>query len=275
MAHTFRIMTNKPKGKATLYSIVNIRGNFVRVNTGIHVDVERWNRDKENYLLDDAAINRGNRSISARMEKASEIIDSMVKGGIITGKEISGAIKNTVGDNPICTGVGPVKSTEPKFVSELTIEQFHSVIAESLKKVLADNNKNNERTGSSPTEMPVGNTRQLFPDKTKCSVGENSKTSYTYLEEENRISENDIIHLTAKQLKCIIEEAVGNVLGKHDDESGGVKSLSTMDMKEVCSFLHVQRVTVYRRIKQGLLHPKKNGGRVLFIRSEVESLIKG
>lgn len=275
MAHTFRIMTNKPKGKATLYSIVNIRGNFVRVNTGIHVDVERWNRDKENYLLDDAAINRGNRSISARMEKASEIIDSMVKGGIITGKEISGAIKNTVGDNPIFTGVGPVKSTEPKFVSELTIEQFHSVIAESLKKVLADNNKNNERTGNSPTEIPVGSSRQLFPGKIKCPVGENSKMSYPYLEEENRISENDIIHLTAKQLKCIIEEAVGNVLGKHDDAQDGVKSLSTMSMSEVCELLHIQRNAVYKLIRQGLLCPRKVVGRVLFIRSEVESLIKG
>lgn len=50
--------------------------------------------------------------------------------------------------------------------------------------------------------------------------------------------------------------------------------LTTMSMGEVCSFLHVQRNAVYRRIRQGALHPKKVGGRVLFARQEVESLVK-
>ena len=69
-----------------------------------------------------------------------------------------------------------------------------------------------------------------------------------------------------KQMAEVVEAAVKKVMRE--------QPVSTMDMKEVCSFLHVQRVTVYRRIKQGLLHPKKNGGRVLFIRQEVENLIK-
>jgi len=72
--------------------------------------------------------------------------------------------------------------------------------------------------------------------------------------------------MTDKEMASVVEAAVKRAMRE--------QPVSTMSMAEVCQFLHVQRNAIYRRIRQGLLHPKKNGGRVLFIRQEVENLIK-
>ena len=72
--------------------------------------------------------------------------------------------------------------------------------------------------------------------------------------------------MTNEEMASVVEAAVKRAMRQ--------QPLSTMNMAEVCQLLHIQRNAVYRRIRQGLLHPKKVGGRVLFVRQEIESLIK-
>lgn len=50
--------------------------------------------------------------------------------------------------------------------------------------------------------------------------------------------------------------------------------VSTMDMKQVCEYLHLTRPAIYRRIDAGLLTPLHVGKRLLFDRSQVEALVK-
>ena len=72
--------------------------------------------------------------------------------------------------------------------------------------------------------------------------------------------------MTNEEMASVVEAAVKRAMRQ--------QPLSTMNMGEVCSFLHLQRNAIYRRIRQGLLRPRKVGGRVLFVRQEIESLIK-
>ena len=72
--------------------------------------------------------------------------------------------------------------------------------------------------------------------------------------------------MTKEEMASVVEAAVKRAMRQ--------QPLTTMNMGEVCSFLHLQRNAIYRRIRQGLLHPKKVGGRVLFVRQEVEGLIQ-
>ena len=92
MAHTFSLRTTKKHGEATLYTMVKANGTTMRINTGIVVDIARWNNSRESYLMEDAANNNG-MSITAKMGKASNIIDAMVKQGCKAGKEIASAIQ--------------------------------------------------------------------------------------------------------------------------------------------------------------------------------------
>ena len=92
MAHTFSLRTTKKHGEATLYTMVKANGTTMLINTGIVVDIARWNNSRESYLMEDAANNNG-MSITAKMGKASNIIDAMVKQGCKAGKEIASAIQ--------------------------------------------------------------------------------------------------------------------------------------------------------------------------------------
>lgn len=92
MAHTFNLRTTKKHGEGTLYTMVKANGTTMRINTGIVVDIAKWNNGRESYLMEDAANNNG-MSITAKMGKASNIIDAMVKQGCKAGKEIASAIQ--------------------------------------------------------------------------------------------------------------------------------------------------------------------------------------
>lgn len=93
MAHTFNLRTTKKHGEGTLYTMVKANGTTMRINTGIMVDIAKWNGNREAYLMEDAANNNG-MSITAKMGKASNIIDAMVKQGCKDGKEIASAIQD-------------------------------------------------------------------------------------------------------------------------------------------------------------------------------------
>ena len=93
MAHTFNLRTTKKHGEGTLYTMVKANGTTMRINTGIVVDIAKWNGNREAYLMEDAANNNG-MSITAKMGKASNIIDAMVKQGCKDGKEIASAIQD-------------------------------------------------------------------------------------------------------------------------------------------------------------------------------------
>ncbi|MDD7129956.1 MAG: phage integrase SAM-like domain-containing protein [Prevotella sp.] len=93
MAHTFNLRTSKKHGEGTLYTMVKANGTTMRINTGIMVDIAKWNGNREAYLIEDAANNNG-MSITAKMGKASNIIDAMIKQGCKDGKEIASAIQD-------------------------------------------------------------------------------------------------------------------------------------------------------------------------------------
>lgn len=98
MAHKFIIRTTKKSGTASLSTMVRINGKLNCINTGIMVDVEKWNTDRENYLIEEGAEAEDNNtlSISRKMSKASKTIDEQIKQGVADGKLISKAIKNVV-----------------------------------------------------------------------------------------------------------------------------------------------------------------------------------
>lgn len=98
MAHKFIIRTTKKSGTASLSTMVRINGKLNCINTGIMVDVEKWNTDRENYLIEEGAEAEDNNtlSISRKMSKASKTIDEQIKQGVVDGKLISKAIKNVV-----------------------------------------------------------------------------------------------------------------------------------------------------------------------------------
>lgn len=50
--------------------------------------------------------------------------------------------------------------------------------------------------------------------------------------------------------------------------------VSTMDMKQVCEYLHLSRPAIYDRIDKGLLTPRHCGKRLLFDREQVMGLVK-
>lgn len=78
--------------------MVRIKGKLVSVNTGIMVDVNLWNTDKENYLADNGVEAEENHtmSINTMLSKANHTIDAKVKEGVSDGNIISKAIKNVI-----------------------------------------------------------------------------------------------------------------------------------------------------------------------------------
>lgn len=98
MAHKFIIRSTKKSGTATLYTMVRIGGKLTTINTGIDVDIVKWNTDREDYLQDDGieAEEKHTLSIQTMMSKASHTIDEKIKQGVTDGKLLSKAIKNVV-----------------------------------------------------------------------------------------------------------------------------------------------------------------------------------
>lgn len=71
-----------------------------------------------------------------------------------------------------------------------------------------------------------------------------------------------------EELKCVVKEALKEAFKEFRAEA------DTMSMSQVCGYLHLQRGAVYDRIKAKKLNPKHSGRRLLFLRSEVEALVK-
>lgn len=94
MAHTFNLRTSKKHGEGMLYTMVKANGTTMRINSGIAVDIAKWNGNREAYLMEDAANSESGMSITAKMGRASSIIDAMVKQGCKDGKEIASAIRD-------------------------------------------------------------------------------------------------------------------------------------------------------------------------------------
>ncbi len=53
------------------------------------------------------------------------------------------------------------------------------------------------------------------------------------------------------------------------------KERNYLTVKEVCEYIHVSRTTVHLLRTKGILKPRKIGGRVLFIRNEIDEYING
>lgn len=69
-------------------------------------------------------------------------------------------------------------------------------------------------------------------------------------------------------LASVVKEAMKQAVREMKAET------DTMSMSQVCDYLHIQRGAVYDRIKSKKLNPKHSGRRLLFLRSEVEALVK-
>lgn len=66
-----------------------------------------------------------------------------------------------------------------------------------------------------------------------------------------------------------IKQALAEVLDERE------KQTQTMSIAEVCDYLHITRMTLWRNIQNGRysLTPRRVGRRTLFVRSEVEKLV--
>lgn len=75
-------------------------------------------------------------------------------------------------------------------------------------------------------------------------------------------------------LKRIVADTVRQVLNQAKAEAEAAKEMATLTREEVAELLNVTKPTLWRWEKMGYLIPKKVGKRVLYLRSEVEEMVR-
>lgn len=76
------------------------------------------------------------------------------------------------------------------------------------------------------------------------------------------------------QLRKIVADTVRQVLNQAKAEAEAAKEMATLTREEVTKVLNVTKPTLWRWERAGYLIPKKVGKRVLYLRSEVEAMIR-
>ena len=76
------------------------------------------------------------------------------------------------------------------------------------------------------------------------------------------------------QLRSVIAETVKQVMKQAKAEAEAAKEMATLTREEVAELLNVTKPTLWRWEKAGYLIPKKVGKRVLYLRSEVEEMVR-
>lgn len=75
-------------------------------------------------------------------------------------------------------------------------------------------------------------------------------------------------------LKRIVADTVRQVMNQAKAEAEAAKEMATLTREEVAELLNVTKPTLWRWEKAGYLIPKKVGKRVLYLRSEVEEMVR-
>lgn len=76
------------------------------------------------------------------------------------------------------------------------------------------------------------------------------------------------------QLRKIVADTVRQVINQAKAEAEAAKEMATLTREEVTKLLNVTKPTLWRWEKEGYLIPKKVGKRVLYLRSEVEAMVR-
>ena len=86
-----------------------------------------------------------------------------------------------------------------------------------------------------------------------------------------------------EQVRCIVREELQSVIAQNrlpqrspkDKETSGLQYKPLYDMKELRQlFSNVSRTTIYEWVKCGKLKPKKMKGKIYFLWSDIEVLLK-
>lgn len=86
-----------------------------------------------------------------------------------------------------------------------------------------------------------------------------------------------------EQVRCIVREELQSFISQHnlrqnnpkDKEINGLQYKPLYDMKELRQlFSNVSRTTIYEWVKCGKLKPKKMKGKIYFLWSDIEVLLK-
>jgi len=83
-----------------------------------------------------------------------------------------------------------------------------------------------------------------------------------------------LIMCDEEQLRKIVADTVRQVMNQAKAEAEATKEMATLTRDEVTELLNVTKPTLWRWEKAGYLIPKKVGKRVLYIRSEVEEMVR-
>ncbi len=83
-----------------------------------------------------------------------------------------------------------------------------------------------------------------------------------------------LIMCDEEQLRKIVADTVRQVMNQAKAEAEATKEMATLTREEVAELLNVTKPTLWRWEKAGYLIPKKIGKRVLYLRSEVEEMVR-
>lgn len=101
--------------------------------------------------------------------------------------------------------------------------------------------------------------------------------------------ENFVIHVKievenermAKAIQTTLKEGLQELCKKtnqleFEEKNGPTPKGEYLTINELCKLLKVCRMTIWRHSKEGILHPRRIGNRVLFARADIDDyLMKG
>ncbi|MBQ4519625.1 MAG: helix-turn-helix domain-containing protein [Bacteroidaceae bacterium] len=88
------------------------------------------------------------------------------------------------------------------------------------------------------------------------------------------LSQSTFMLVDEAALRKVVTDTVRQVMNQAKAEAEAAKEMATLTREEVAELLNVTKPTLWRWEKAGYLIPKKIGKRVLYLRSEVEEMVR-
>lgn len=94
---------------------------------------------------------------------------------------------------------------------------------------------------------------------------------------EQKKKANSNLAEVLENLKGLSESEIEKLINELQHQLNGspIPDGKYLSIEEVCAYLKVSRVTVWRYTKAGILKPKKIGYKILYARGDIDNLLNG